>query len=105
VTIFIEVVFEASTGRRDDFIQLARRTMSASRREAGCVLYRFTADLEHPDRFLLTELWSDEESLKAHFDGKAFKRFFAELTGRGRVVSNIAWQGPLDPYVPPTQPS
>jgi quinol monooxygenase YgiN len=55
--IVIEAVFEAFAGRRDEFVALTLRTMVAPRRENGCVLYRFTADLEHPNRFTLIELW------------------------------------------------
>jgi quinol monooxygenase YgiN len=99
--IVIEVVFDARREARDDFIDLARRTMEASRREAGCVLYRFAADLELANRFTLTEVWESEQDLKAHFRGSAFKAFFAELPQAGEFVSYSAWDGPLADYVPP----
>ena len=101
--IVIEVVFEASSNTRNDFIGLMRRTMTASQRENGCVLYRFTADLEFPNRFILTELWENEEGLKAHFAGEAFKNFFAKLPGKGGIAGYTAWQGPLVSYAPPNQ--
>ena len=99
--ILIEVVFEASTDGRDGFAQLARETTHASSRELGCILYRFTVDLNYADRFILTELWETEEHLRAHFDGEAFKHFFAELPALGRLVRSTEWQGPLASYVRP----
>lgn len=101
--IFIEAIFEASSDARNDFIGLMRGMMAASRREKGCVLYRFTADLEFPNRFILTELWENEEDLKAHFAGEAFKNFFAKLPGKGGAAGYTAWQGPLVSYAPPNQ--
>jgi quinol monooxygenase YgiN len=99
--IVIEAVFEASSDARNDFIGLMRRTMAASCLEKGCVLYRFTADLERSDRFILTELWENEEDLKAHFIGEAFKNFFGQKQSKVGSVSYMAWQGPLLSYVPP----
>ena len=99
--IVIEAVFEASSNVRNDFIGLMHRTMAASRLEKGCVLYRFTADLEFPNHFILTELWENEEDLKAHFLGEPFKNFFVELPSKGRSISYVAWRGPLVSYVLP----
>jgi quinol monooxygenase YgiN len=64
--IFIEGTFEAFPDRRQDFVNLAVQTMAASQLEAGCSLYRYTADLEYPSHFTLTELWDTHEDLKAH---------------------------------------
>ena len=99
--IFIELVLEASAEGRDELVELARRTTAATQREDGCVLYRFSTDVEQPLRFVLTELWDDEEALKAHFKGAPFKNFFAELPSGTRFVGNRAWEGPLAPYSPP----
>ncbi len=101
--IVIEAIFEVSNGARDDFIGLMRRTMAASQRENGCIFYRFTADLQLPNRFILAELWKTEEDLKAHFAGEAFRRFFMELPSKGSFISHTAWQGPLVSYVPPNR--
>lgn len=101
--IIIEAILEAAAGARDQFVTLLRRTMTASQREKGCVAYRFTADLDLPDRFILNEIWENEADLKAHFAGEAFRNFFAELPGKGSSVSFKAWQGSLVSYVPPNR--
>jgi quinol monooxygenase YgiN len=98
--IVIEAIFEASPDKIKDFVSLALQTMAASRLEKGCLLYRFTADLEHPNSFTLIELWETHEDLKAHFRGNAFKRFSAELPRKGRTASYLAWEGSLLPFAP-----
>ena len=91
--ILIELIFETAPVERENVAELARRTTAATQQENGCILYRFTTDLDRPDRFILTELWESEEHLKAHFVGEAFKTFWAELPGGGRFVSSTAWEG------------
>jgi quinol monooxygenase YgiN len=100
--ILIELIFDAPPGYQDNVAELARRTTAATQQEQGCILYRFTTDLDHPNRFILTELWGSEDHLKAHFAGGAFKNFWAELPGGSSLISSTAWQGPLIPYVPPS---
>ena len=100
--ILIELIFDAPPDAHDNVAELARRTTAATHRENGCILYRFTTDLDRQNRFILTELWESEEHLKAHFAGEAFKTFWAELPGGGSFVSSTAWEGPLARYVPPT---
>lgn len=100
--IFIELVFDVAADVRDEVVALARRTTAATHSEKGWVIYRFSTDVEHPNRFVLTELWESEEDLKVHFAGGAFKRFFAELpTAGGAFVSSRAWKGSLAAYTPP----
>jgi quinol monooxygenase YgiN len=77
--ILIELMFDTAPEQRESAIALARRTMAATHQEEGCILYRFNTDLELPYRFILTELWESEESLKTHFQGEAFKAFWADL--------------------------
>jgi quinol monooxygenase YgiN len=98
--IFIELVFDATVDTRQDVADLAGRTAAATQREEGCILYRFSTDLDLPDRFVLTELWENEDRLKAHFQGAPFKSFWDELPAGGSFVSSTAWEGPLSPYIP-----
>jgi quinol monooxygenase YgiN len=100
--ILIEGTFEALPDRRQDFINLALQTMAASQLEKGCSLYRFTADLEDPTHFTLTELWDTHEDLKAHHAGDPYKRFFAQLPQLGARGNHLAWEGPLSAVDPST---
>ncbi len=100
--VLIELIFDAPPGEHDNVSELARQTTAATHRENGCILYRFTTDLDRQNRFILTELWESEEHLKAHFAGEAFKNFWAEFPQGGRLVRSTAWEGPLAAYVPPS---
>jgi quinol monooxygenase YgiN len=99
--ILIELIFDADPIVREDVAALARRTMAETKKEKGCILYRFTVDLDLPHRFILTELWESEEALNAHFIGKTFQTFWAELPNEVASVSVTGWQGPLNAYIPP----
>ena len=96
--ILFDVTIEASEGQREALRALLQRTMAASAAEAGCLIYRFTADLDTPDRFHLVELWQDEAALQAHAAGAPFRAFLAGLSSVGRIASSVARSGPLEPY-------
>lgn len=52
---------------RDKAIEAAAEMMRESNREAGCISYVLSADLEDPGLFRIFEEWEDEDALKAHF--------------------------------------
>jgi quinol monooxygenase YgiN len=52
---------------RDEAARTAARMAEATRREAGCVSYRFYADLDDPDVFFIFEEWENEAALAQHF--------------------------------------
>lgn len=99
--LLMELIFDVTPNTREEVATLARQTMAETQKEKGCILYRFTIDLDLPHRFSLTELWESEEDLYAHFAGKAFQTFWDELPSGVSTVSITGWQGPLDAYVPP----
>lgn len=96
--ILFDVEFATTAEQRSAFVALLDRTMTASRQEAGCVLYRFATDLADPNRFYLCELWEDEAALFAHAAGQPFRDFLADLPATGRILSSVARQGDLAPY-------
>ena len=52
---------------RDQAIAAATEMMRESNKEAGCISYTFSADLEDPGLFRIFEEWESEEALGAHF--------------------------------------
>jgi quinol monooxygenase YgiN len=72
--------------------------MQASQAESGCLIYRFTADLDNEMRFHLVELWQTEADYLAHSSGKALAHFRAELPACGTVTSRVRHHGDLVPY-------
>jgi quinol monooxygenase YgiN len=98
VVILFDVTLEAQEGASGRMAMLLRRTMQASRAEAGCVIYRFSADLDDARLFHLVELWECDADLQAHVGGAAFRHFVAALAGCGKVVSSVAREGELAAY-------
>jgi quinol monooxygenase YgiN len=56
-----------------------QRMMDASRAEAGCLVYTFSADLAAPDMLHLFEVWESEEALEAHRQTPHMATFTAEV--------------------------
>jgi len=102
--ILFDVTVTAAEGKREALRQLFAETMAGSNAEPGCLIYRFTADLDDPDRYYLIELWEDEAAFQGHVRGAAFRRFIAEIPALGTVVSSAARAGPLEPYSYGRQP-
>jgi quinol monooxygenase YgiN len=103
--ILFDVTLEANEGASGRMAELLRLTMQASRAESGCMIYRFSADLDDARLFHLVELWDCEADLHAHVGGAAFRHFVAALAGCGKVVSSVARQGEFAPYSRSTVPS
>lgn len=100
--ILVRVTVEAADETtRAPLVALLIETMAASRAEAGCVEYRFTADLAAPLSFHVVELWRDEASVVGHLSGEGFVNFAAALPTLGRVVQSNWMSGDLAPYTRP----
>jgi quinol monooxygenase YgiN len=88
--------------RREDAIRAALEMQEATRKEAGCVSYAFSADLDEPGLFRIFEEWSSPEALGAHFRTPHMARFQGIVGGLGvREMKvqryEIASVGPLRP--------
>src|SRR3546814_7553407 len=67
--ILFDVTIEAKDDRRKEATGLLRRTMAGSQAEEGCLIYRFTADLDDPRLFHPVELWEPEAVFAGHATG------------------------------------
>ena len=65
--------------------ELMRVMMEATIQEPGCRHYAYSRDLSVADRFQLSELWEDDESLAAHFRAEHMATYRAGM-GQLRVV-------------------
>jgi quinol monooxygenase YgiN len=96
--IIIQASMKAKPGKRDQAIGAFNEAMAGSQAEAGCIAYRFTADIIEPDSFHILEMWEDEAALLAHLGGQAFKGFMAVA---GEIVDPLgmaAHTGAMEPY-------
>ncbi len=66
--IIVGGTFDVDPDRRDEFLAERVGAMKASRAEAGCLDYVFSADPLEPGRVLLYERWEDQACLDAHLN-------------------------------------
>jgi quinol monooxygenase YgiN len=88
------------TDRLDDVLDAAREMAALSRREPGCVDYRFAIDIEDPSVVRIFERWESQAALDAHFATNHFVDFSALIVdvveGDSEFMRyEIAQSGPL----------
>ena len=71
--IIVSGTFEVDPAQRDAFLAERLDRMRASRAEAGCLDYTFSADPLEPGRVVLFERWEDQASLDAHLAGPRWR--------------------------------
>jgi quinol monooxygenase YgiN len=91
---------EIDPAHREEAVAAALEMMEATRREAGCVTYAFSADLADPGRFRIFEEWESQAALDAHFAAPHMASFQARVAALGvramRIQKyEIARSGPL----------
>lgn len=84
--IVIAGFFQIDPASRAAAAGAAVAMMQATAKEEGCVTYRFAADLEDPNRFLLFEEWASDAALQAHFKAPHMAVFRAAM-GELKIVS------------------
>jgi quinol monooxygenase YgiN len=80
---------EIDPARRAEAVAAALEMMEATRREAGCLSYVFSADLVEAGRFRIFEEWQSPEALAAHLTTPhmaAFQVKIADLGVRGLKI-------------------
>lgn len=67
--IIIAGTVEVDPEQRDQALEAGCPHMEATRAQAGCIDYVWSADLLVPGRIYVYERWESEEALRAHFEG------------------------------------
>ena len=81
--------FESETAR-DAVVRASAELQAATRStERGCIAYVFAADPVEPQRVQVYELWSDEASLRAHFESDLYGSMRSVLRSEQRVDTCI----------------
>jgi quinol monooxygenase YgiN len=93
VSILVTGTLDLNPERRDDFLPLVVRLMAASRAEPKCEAYTFSADLEDPSRFHITEQWTDQSAFEDHNASPHLAEFMGSLSGIVAHASLIMWDG------------
>jgi quinol monooxygenase YgiN len=79
----------AHEGQEERVLALLEELAPASRGEPGCLHYQACRDREDPRRFLIFEVYADEDALRAHGESEHFQRLVLDeaiplLEGRDR---------------------
>lgn len=99
--IFIDVAMKApSEAALQEFLPAIRAVMEGTHKEKGCLIYRFTIDIDDPCIIRVTELWESEEALYGHFEGEAVKVMF-DVMPHMQVLGMQAYKGDLQPFEVP----
>lgn len=69
--------------RREAAVAAAVEMQEATRGEAGCISYTFSADLAEPGLFRIFEEWESPEALAAHFRAPHMAKFQGAVAGLG----------------------
>lgn len=69
--------------KQAEAIPAALEVMEATRAEAGCISYAFSASLGEPGLIHVFEEWESQEALDAHFGTPHMARFLQALGGFG----------------------
>jgi quinol monooxygenase YgiN len=65
-------------GKRNAYIEAARRAQAGTQKEPGNIFYRFFWDAQDPMQFVLLEAWQDFGALAAHFETPHLQKFGEE---------------------------
>lgn len=77
--IIVSGHIDIQADKRESAAQLALWMAAETRREDGCVHYRFYSDLAEPNRFFIYEEWRDLAALQAHFQTEHMAAFNQQL--------------------------
>jgi quinol monooxygenase YgiN len=61
--------------QRDAALDAIRTCVAATREEEGNIDYRYSADIDEPNRFNLVEQWESEEAMNVHMGSPALATF------------------------------
>jgi quinol monooxygenase YgiN len=64
----------ANEGDEERVLAILEELAPASRAEPGCLAYQPCRDREDPRRFLVFEVYEDEDALRAHSESEHFQR-------------------------------
>ena len=94
MSIIVTGYFDLDPAKREDFIAAATTAMTATRAEEGNESYAFTADLEDPGRFYVTELWATQEAMDSHMTTAHLAAFMGAMGGFGVTGASLTkWDG------------
>jgi len=93
-TILITGVIDLDPANHDAAVAAFTKVMKASLQDEGCERYVFSADLEQPGRFHLSEEWASQAASDAHMTKPHMAEFFSVAGQLGITSSSVTkWTG------------
>ena len=91
--LLLTAFIECADSDRDALRAAAAMCAAETRKENGCIEYRFYEDTEQPGKFVFVERWRDQDALSTHFASPHLGKFVAAtaplLTARSGVVYEV----------------
>ena len=75
--------------KADAFMPHAKTMLAETRKEAGCIVYSFSFDVEDPGLVRIYEEWESREHLAAHFEVPHMADWRAALADLGAYDRNV----------------
>ena len=93
-TIVVTGYLDVEPANRDAAVDVIKTLMEASRAEAGCEDYAFSADLVEPARFRIFEQWRDQAAMDEHNKTPHLAAFMTSLRDvKVTGTSLTMWKG------------
>ncbi len=80
--------FETEADRDRAVLATSVIQQATRQEEAGCVAYCFAADPAEPTHIQVYELWTDADSLRAHFEHPNYTAMVAALQTSGGLLNS-----------------
>ena len=91
--LLLTAFVECGPADRETLRAAAAACAVETRREDGCLEYRFYEDTEQPGKFVFVERWRDQDALSGHLASPHLKTFVevtaSLLTGRRGVLYEV----------------
>ena len=88
--IVISGLMEVAPASADAFAALSLELVDATRREAGCVEYRFARSIESPGRFDIFEEFADQEAFDEHVRAEHYRAWNRSLKTEGIEITRVS---------------
>ncbi len=93
-TVLVTGVIDLDPANRDAAIEAFKAVMAPTRQEEGCEHYSFTADLDDPGRFHVSERWASPDAMNTHMGTSHLADLMAAMGGLGVTGASLTkWSG------------
>ena len=87
--IILTGTVDIDPNKRDAALAAACPHMTATRAQAGCLDYNWSADHLTPGRIYVYERWESQEALQKHFDGPHYPAMRDTIAAHGLRAADV----------------